>query len=71
MIKIFKRVNRYIRIGIDILVRLLLGVVYFVLLFPFGVFIKICTDFLEIKQGFPHWIPHNRIEDVKESLAKQ
>ena len=71
MIKIFKRINRYIRFGINILVRLFLGVVYFILLFPFAIFIKLCTDFLEIKAKSPFWIPHNKIEDVKEFLARQ
>lgn len=71
MIKIFKRINRYIRIGINILVRLLLGAVYFILLFPFAVFIKLFTDFLEIKRKSPFWVPHNKIENVKEFLAQQ
>jgi len=71
MIKIFKRINKYIRAGINILVRLILSAVYFILLFPFAIFIKSCTDFLEIKRKSPYWIPHNKIEDVKEFLAQQ
>jgi hypothetical protein len=71
MIKIFKRINRCTRIAINILVRLLLGAVYFILLFPFAIFIKLYTDFLGIKESLPHWIPHKRIENVKEFLTKQ
>jgi len=71
MIKIFKKINRYIRTVINILVRLLLCVAYFILLFPFAVFIKLFTDFLEIKQRLPSWIPHNKIEDVKKFLTQQ
>ena len=71
MVRIFKKINKYIRRGIDLLVRLLLGIVYFILLFPFAIFVKLCTDFLRIKQDLPHWIPHKRIENVKEFLTKQ
>jgi hypothetical protein len=71
MIKIFKRIERYIKISINILVRLILGAVYFVLLFPFAILIKSYTDFLEIKKKPPSWIPHNKIEDVRGFLSQQ
>jgi type IV secretory pathway VirB6-like protein len=71
MIKIFKKINNFTRIGINILIRLLLGIIYFILLFPFVIFIKLLTDFLEIKSVSPYWIPHNKIEDVKKFLTQQ
>lgn len=71
MIKIFKTINRFIRTGINILIRLILGVVYFILLFPFVFFIKLCADFLEIKKSSPYWIPHNKILDVEKFLRQQ
>lgn len=71
MVKIFKRLNRFIRIVINTLVRLILGVVYFILFFPFAIFAKLCTDFLEIKRKPPCWIPHNKIENVKKFLTHQ
>lgn len=71
MIRIFKKINKYIRIIINILVRVILGAVYFLLLFPFAVCIKLFTDFLEIKKKAVVWIPHNKIEDIKKFLAQQ
>lgn len=71
MIRVFKRINSYIRVAINIFVRLLLGAVYFILLSPFAIFIKLCTDFLEVKAKLPYWIPYNKIENVKEFLDRQ
>jgi len=71
MIKIFKKINKYIRFAINTLVRLILVVVYFILLFPFAVFIRLFTDFLDLKRVSPHWVPHNEIKNVKEFLARQ
>jgi len=74
MIKIFKKVNKYIRFGINILVKLLLCIIYFVLFFPFFIFIKLFTDFLDIKLcNFPHWSGHNEIKEkeIEEFLRKQ
>lgn len=69
--KIFKRIDKYIRIGINTLVRLLLGIIYFIFLFPFAVLIKLCTDFLEIKKESPDWAVHKKIENLKEFLTRQ
>jgi hypothetical protein len=71
MINIFKKVNKYVRSGINILVRLILAVIYFILLSPFAVFIRLFTDFLDLKRNPPLWIPHNKIENVKEFLVRQ
>ena len=71
MIKIFKKINKYTRFGINILVRILLGVVYFILLFPFVIFIKLFTDFLEIKSKSPSWILQGRVTDISKFLHRQ
>jgi len=71
MIKIFKRINRFIRTVIDTLVRLILGIIYFILFFPFAIFVKLCADFLEIKRKSPYWIPCDKINNVKEFLTRQ
>lgn len=68
MIKIFKIIRR---IGINILVRLILGAAYFILLFPFAVFVKLCTDFLGIREKLPRWLPHKKIENINEFLNQQ
>ena len=71
MIRILKIINKYIRVIINILVRVLLGIMYFILLFPFAIFIRLFTDFLEIKHKSPSWIACHKIEDVEAFLAKQ
>ena len=71
MKKIFKIVNKYIRIGINILVRLFLGLAYLVLLFPFAVIVRLCTDYLQIKAKPPCWIPLDKTETEKELLTYQ
>jgi hypothetical protein len=71
MIKIFKALNRYIRLIINILVRLLLGVVYFILFLPFGILNALFTDFLGLKKSEPYWIPQDKIKNIKEFLIQQ
>ena len=70
IIKIFKLINRYAREVINILVRLFLAAVYFVLFLPFAIFIKLFSDYLGIRES-PHWKLHARVENVKEFLSKQ
>ena len=71
MIKIFKIINRFIRAGINILIKLILGVVYFILLLPFAFFVKLCTDFLGIRNKSSTWIPCNKILNVEKFLHQQ
>jgi hypothetical protein len=71
MKKILKVLNKYARIGINILVRLLLGLVYLVLLFPFAVIVRLSTDYLEMKSKPPCWIPLDKTENEKELLTHQ
>lgn len=69
--KIFKTLNGYARIGVNVLVRLLLGLAYLVLLFPFGVIARLCADYLEIKKKSPSWNNRQATENEKEFLAHQ
>lgn len=71
MIKILKRINRFAISVINILVRIFLAIVYFILFFPFAVFIKLFTDYLAIKEKSPHWTSHKEIRDVKDFLNRQ
>ena len=71
MKKILKILNKYARIGINILVRLFLGLAYLILLFPFALLVRLGTDYLETKAKSPRWIPLVKIENEKEFLSHQ
>jgi len=71
MKKIFKLFNKYARIGTNVLVRLFLGLVYLILLFPFAILVRLCTDYLERETKSPCWIPLDKTENEKELLAHQ
>jgi len=71
MIKILKIIKKITKIIVNILSTLILSAAYFILLFPFAVFIKTCTDFLEERPRPPFWIPHKKIENPKEFLVQQ
>jgi hypothetical protein len=71
MKKIFKLLNKYARVGINILVKFFLSLVYLVLLFPFAVVVRFCTDYLQIKGKLPCWILLNETENEKELLSRQ
>ena len=71
MTKILKIIKKIIKIALNFLSVVILSAAYFILLFPFAFFIKTCTDFLEVRQRPPFWIPHKKIESTKESLVQQ
>jgi hypothetical protein len=71
MKKISRIIHKYARIGINVLVRLFLGLAYLVLLFPFAVVARLCFDYLEIKAKSPRWIPLKTTENQKELLTHQ
>jgi hypothetical protein len=71
MKKLFRRINKYAHRGIDILVRLFLGLAYFILFFPFALIIRMRTDYLETKTKLPCWAPLEEIKDQKELLTHQ
>jgi len=71
MKKIFKIINKLIRTAINFLVRLISSTVYFVLFFPFAIFVKLYTDFLEIKKSAPRWIKTEKIKNITEFLIRQ
>lgn len=71
MIKIFKTINRAIRLILNILIRLLLLIVYFTLFLPFGIWAYFYSDFLDTKKKSPYWIANSKIEDVANFLRRQ
>ncbi|MBL7197454.1 MAG: hypothetical protein ISS47_05105 [Candidatus Omnitrophica bacterium] len=72
MIKIFKKINKYTRVSINIIVRIILTAIYFVVFFPFCIFIRLFSDFLNTKgYNFPNWIPRSKIKDVDRFLRLQ
>jgi hypothetical protein len=68
---IFKAINKFVRGVLNILVRVILGIVYFILFFPLGMFLRVCTDFLNMKKGPASWTPRPKIGDVREFLSHQ
>jgi len=71
MPKIFRRINSFAKFVITIFVKLLLCVIYYCLLFPFGITIGLFTDFLEIKKYNGGWIPRQDIKDINSFLKGQ
>ena len=71
IMKILKVIKKIIEVALNFLSVIILSVAYLILLFPFAIFIKICTDFLEIRRRPPFWIPYKKIESTKEFLVQQ
>lgn len=71
MIKIFKAINKAIRIILSMLTRLVLLAVYFTLFLPFGIWAYFYSDFLDGKKKSPYWITNSKIEDVANFLRRQ
>lgn len=68
---VLKNLREFARLILNALVRLTLSVVYFVLLFPFGILIRACSDFLNIKKETPSWQPRAEIDNLEEFLTRQ
>lgn len=71
MIKIFKTINRAVKSILNILIRLLLLIVYFILFLPFGIWAYFFSDFLDKKKKSPGWIANSKIEDIVNFLRCQ
>jgi hypothetical protein len=69
--KIAKTLQAIALAVLNILVRTFLAVVYFTLLLPFGLWIRLTTDFLRVKKEVFSWRPRPRIENLKEFLTRQ
>jgi len=68
---IARRVEKVVRRLLNILVRLILACVYFLLLFPFGIFIRAFSDFLAVKKERLAWVPRPEVKDLGEFLSRQ
>ncbi len=71
MKKILRKIQGFIRGVIDFIVRLILLLAYFVILFPFAFFARVFRDFLEIETVEPFWHGRRKIEDIEDFLTKQ
>jgi len=71
MIKILKIIKKIVKIALNFLSVVILSATYLILLFPFAIFIKICTDFLEERPRPPFWIPYKKIGSKEEFLTQQ
>lgn len=70
--KIFKDIKKYIFFIINIFIRFILGAVYFTIFFPFFIFIRLFTDFLDIKNyNSIQWLNHIEIKDIEKFLNQQ
>ena len=71
MKNIFGKINKYSRIVINTLIRIILVLLYFTLFFIIGIIIRVCTDFLGTKNKTPAWLPQEPIKAAGEFLSRQ
>jgi len=65
-----RNVQKFVRKIIEIQIRFLLFVVYFLIFAFLGILTKIFRDYLEIKSS-PRWYVHQGYKDIWEFLRKQ
>lgn len=71
MKKILQKINACVRKGLDIVARIILILAYFILLFPFAVFVRLSADFLQTRKVRPSWKRRDKIEDIADFLTHQ
>ena len=72
IISMFRTMNKFAGIMINLLTRLILVFVYFIFLFTFAVFIIIFTDLLDIRNyRYPRWIKCAEITDKDKFMRQQ
>lgn len=71
MKNIFQKIGKVIKFCSNILIRLVLGLAYFALFFPVGIFFRMRGNFLGHKKEDPFWIQRPKIENVREFLSHQ
>ena len=65
--QIYSIIRSFAQKLINIQVRLLLAVVYFIVITPFAIFVKLFTDPLQIKKNNrPYWRSHSKILNISE-----
>ena len=72
MKKFFYRIKKFTQVVIDVQVRVILTIAYFIIITPVGLFFRLFGGPLEIKKiDVPRWKAHKEIEDIPEFLSKQ
>lgn len=72
MKKIFYRIKKFAKVVIDIQVRVILSIAYFVIITPIALFARVFSDPLEIKRSsVSYWKTHKKIVDISEFLTRQ
>jgi len=70
MKKNYKRIKKVIQKIIDIQIRIILLMFYFIFITPFGIFIKLFKDYLKTKSN-PTWQMYKEINDINNFLMEQ
>ncbi len=70
MKKLFKKIKNTAQKIITIQIRIILFLVYFILITPFGIFVKFFKDYLAIKSG-PVWQDSKHVKNISDFLKEQ
>ena len=70
MKKLFKKIKNTAQKIITIQIRIILFLVYFILITPFGICVKFFRDYLAIKSG-PSWQNSKCVKDISNFLKEQ
>jgi hypothetical protein len=68
---ILKSIKKILQFALDILARCILALVYFILLFPLGIILRLFTDFLGVRNQAPSWVLRKKIDNIREFLSHQ
>lgn len=70
MREFIKKLKSFAQKIANIQIRIILFIVYFIFITPFGIFIRWFADYLRIKSS-PSWQTHKEIFDISDFLRKQ
>ncbi len=70
MKKLFKKIKIHAQKIVNIQIRIILFLVYFIFLTPLCIFVKIFKDYLSLKAG-PLWQCSKHINNVSDFLKEQ
>jgi len=71
MKKIFQKINSYIRVGLNIITRITLDLAFFIILFPFWLFVIPLFLLKPKKVKTTYWHRHIEINDIESFLRQQ
>ena len=70
MKRFIRRIKKLAQIIVNILVRVIAFIFYFIFITPFGVFIRLFKDYLDIKRE-PCWKSRKSISNIDDFLKRQ